>query len=130
MEWLTLEWWRLAWIPALALGSAFLAGVWKTRTDARGARDARLDSRMDRDADQARQDIAALRTQRDAAEAEAIRWEGIARWWWRKAHDLAHAIISARWGARTVLERHGEPVPDTWGAAVELPPLEQPTKGD
>lgn len=48
-EWLGLDWWRYAWGPALAAGLVWLASTWKTTGETRTARDARMDSRQDKE---------------------------------------------------------------------------------
>lgn len=95
------------------------------RTDA-AARDQALWDRLEKDNADLRQRLTAAGTLIEVLRRRVMRWEDLARWWSRKAHDLNHALLSARWGARRVLEDAGKPVPESWARHEELPPLEAP----
>ena len=132
-EWLNLEWWRYAWGPLLAAGLIWLSTTWKTKSDARGGMDARLDGRMDRlltaqttEAEGLRRQLDAERKDREEIEADRDRWERLCRWWFKRCHDMAHALLSARWIARRERELAGKDVPVTWSETDELPPMEDP----
>jgi hypothetical protein len=129
-EWLSQDWWRWVWVPALGVGFVWLAATNKTQTEARGARDARLDARQDRMLEQADTEIEDLRAQLEARQGEADHWERVARWWFRTAHNLSHSLLSARMAARRALLLADKPVPETWDEPAELPPLESPWTPD
>lgn len=123
-DWLSLEWVRYAWGPVLTGGLLWLANVWKATNDARAASAGRMDARQDRLFTAQDERIADLEALAKSASENARYWEGIALAWFRKAHTLSHALLSARMGAAHVLEQHGKPVPETWGMPEDLPPLE------
>jgi hypothetical protein len=139
-EWLGLEWVRYAWGPALAGGLIWLSNTWKTTSEARAVQGNRMDVRQEKLFDDHAETIKDLRSElqserertvaerarADAERSEKDRWERLCRWWFRKCHQLGHALLSARMGARHVMMKHGERVPETWDEPEELPPLENP----
>jgi hypothetical protein len=82
-DWLGLEWWKSVWIPAFAAGSVWLASRWKASSDDRASRDARLDTRQDKELARLDAEAEELREDRDRG------W-GLARWWWGHCHDQRH----------------------------------------
>jgi hypothetical protein len=82
-----LEWWRYAWGPILAAGLVWLASTWKTTSDTRGARDARLDSRQEREITRLDKDNEELRATVDQV-------TGLARGAVQYAHDRRHEHIA------------------------------------
>jgi hypothetical protein len=82
-DWLGLDWWRYVWQPALAGGLIWLATTWKTTTDSRGARDARLDTRQDRE-------IARLDAENEDLRSDLQRMQDLANGAVQYAHDRRH----------------------------------------
>lgn len=125
------EWWAKVWVPALIAGLTWLAATYKTKTDAGLARGAMLDKQqtdwigvLKSEVVELKSDVDALDEKLSEMRRDVRRWEAIARAWWRHAHDLSHTLISRSFQARTVLEQHNKPVPDTWNSFPDLPPLE------
>jgi hypothetical protein len=87
-DWLGLEWWRFAWGPALAAGLVWLASTWKTTSDTRGARDARLDTRQDKELARLDAENEELREERDRVYGQAL---GAIQY----AHDQRHEWVRA-----------------------------------
>jgi hypothetical protein len=85
-EWFSLEWWRYAWGPALAAGLVWLASTWKTTSDTRGARDARLDSRQEKELARLDAENEELREERDTIREQAL---GAIQF----AHDQRHEWV-------------------------------------
>lgn len=79
-EWFGPDAWRWIWIPALSAGLIWLATTWKTTADSRTARDARLDSRQDRE-------LARMDAELEEAREYGDRGWGLARWWFGHSHD-------------------------------------------
>jgi hypothetical protein len=126
VEWLSQEWWRWIWMPALGVGLTTLAAIWKTRLDASSARDARLDARQSNWIETQAKEIDELRDEVRAVEGDRNHWKDRAFFWFDKAHHLRHALISARFSARLVLQEASKPVPETWDKLEDLPPIEGP----
>lgn len=90
------------------------------------ARDQALWERLEGDNEELRDRLKAAGGVIEALRREVTRWEALARWWFRKAHSLNHALLSARWGARQAMEQAGKPVPENWTEQEELPQPEAP----
>lgn len=86
-EWLNLDWWRYSWIPLFTGALVFLATTWKNTSDTRGARDARLDIRQDKE-------LARLAAEAEDARRDRDRnWDALLRVL-QHAHEQRHACLN------------------------------------
>lgn len=112
-EVLGLEWWRVVWVPALSAGLIWLASAWKTSGESRGARDARLDGRLERE-------NARLDRENDELRADRDRGWDLVRELKDRLHDMRH-MANNRIHLAWIAGKHGmdppEPLPP-------IPPLE------
>lgn len=108
-DWLGLDWWRYAWIPALSAGLIWLASTWKSTAESRTARDARLDGRQERE-------LTRLDAENDELRVDRDRGWSLARWWHGHCHEQRHT-------ANNVIMRLGGTHADRM---PELPAIEDP----
>lgn len=95
-EWFGPDAWRWIWIPALSAGLIWLATTWKTTADSRTARDARLDSRQDRE-------LVRMDGELEEERERGNRGWGLAHAWFGICHDqriTANGRIVALGGTR------------------------------
>lgn len=80
----------------------------------------------EKEAEEERGRAHAERARADALQKRIDQLEWLLRWWWKRAHTMAHKIISARGAAADVLRKNGHVVPDSWEARPSLPHLSEP----
>ena len=85
-EALSQDWFRYVWGPLLAGGLVWLASTWKTTADSRTARDARLDTRQEKE-------LSRLDAENEDLRRDLARAEDTARAAEQFAHDQRHGYL-------------------------------------
>lgn len=112
----------------------FLATLWmttgKNRSDASMARASQLDKnqsewmmRIQEEGKYLRLRIDDLQIEMDKADDEISRWEAIARWWYRKAHELLHKMRGDRWKMQIEMQQAGLTTGTAWEPEPSIPAM-------